>query len=211
MCMEKETAENDGAAPELRGLKTGDPEAIERLWADYFQRLVGLARKLLPKSARRDSDEEDVALSAFQSLCNGAAAGRFPKLDDREDLWRLLVVITLRKARRALRRGQTQKRGGAHVKGESAYLPGRSQDAPSGLAEILSEGPTPAFAAEVAEQCERLLERLGDDQLRSIALMKMDGYTVAEIAQKLDCSVRSVERGLQLIRTKWSTVLRSPE
>ena len=68
--MEKETDESDGPARELRGLKNGDPEAIERLWADYFQRLVGLARKMLPKSARREADEEDVALSAFQSLCN---------------------------------------------------------------------------------------------------------------------------------------------
>jgi DNA-directed RNA polymerase specialized sigma24 family protein len=192
-------------------LKTGDPAAIERLWADYFQRLVGLARTMLPRSARRDSDEEDVALSAFQSLCNGAKDGRFPNLADREDLWRLLVVITLRKARRALRRGQAQKRGGGQVKGESIYLPGGREDAPSGLADILGQGPTPAFAVEVAEQCERLLDRLGDDQLRSIAICKMEGYTVAEIAQKLDCGVRSIERGLQLIRTKWNSVLTNPE
>ena len=209
--MENERSENDGPAEELRGLKSGDPEAIERLWGDYFQRLVGLARKLLPQSARRDSDEEDVALSAFQSLCKGAAAGRFPKLDDRDDLWRLLVVITLRKARRALRRGQSQKRGGGQVKGDSPYSPAGRHDASSRLEEILSEGPTPAFAAEVAEQCEHLLDRLGDDQLRSIALLKMDGYTVGEIAQQLSCSMRAVERGLQSIRAKWSTALSRTE
>jgi RNA polymerase sigma factor (sigma-70 family) len=211
MGMEKETDEDDRSARELQGLKSGDPEAIERLWGDYFQRLVGLARKMLPQSARRDADEEDVALSAFQSLVTGAAAGRFPKLDDRDDLWRLLVVITLRKARRARRRGQSQKRGGGQVKGDSPYSPAGRQDASSGLADILAEGPTPAFAAEVAEQCERLLDRLGDDQLRTIALLKMDGYTVGEIAQQLSCSVRSVERGLQLIRAKWSTALSQPE
>src|SRR5271166_5328142 len=108
-------SESDAHPPELRGLKSGDPAAIEQLCADYFHRLVGLARTMLPKSARQASDEEDVALSAFFSLCNGAAAGNFPKLDDRDDLWRLLVVITLRKARRAVRRGQAQKRGGGQV------------------------------------------------------------------------------------------------
>ena len=128
-------------------------------------------------------------------MCNGAAAGQFPKLDDREDLWRLLVVITLRKARRAMRRGQSQKRGGGRVSGDSAFMPDGKKQASGSLAEMLGEGPTPAFAAEVAEECERLLGQLGDEQLRSIALLKMEGYTVGEIAQKLFCGHRSVERG----------------
>jgi DNA-directed RNA polymerase specialized sigma24 family protein len=166
---------------------------------------------LLPKGSRRASDEEDIALSAFHSLCKGAAAGQFPKLDDHDDLWRLLVMITLRKARRALRRGRAQKRGGGRVKGESVFMTDNRSETPSGMQEILSEGPTPAFAAEIAEQCEKLLERLGDKQLRSIAVMKMDGFTVAEIAEELSCGHRSVERGLQLIRAKWSAALVHPE
>jgi DNA-directed RNA polymerase specialized sigma24 family protein len=207
MGMENETPESEVGASNVRGLKHGDPEAIERLWADYFQRLVALARKHLPKHSRRAADEEDVALSAFQSLCKRAAAGQFAKLDDREDLWRLLVVITLRKARRVMRRGQTQKRGGGRVSGDSGFTADAEKNAPSNLAELLGEGPTPAFAAEVAEECERLLGQLGDDQLRSIALLKMEGYTVAEIAEKMSCGHRSVERGLQSIRAKWSSSL----
>src|SRR5580704_13752091 len=120
--MESERNESARVVPYLRGLKDGDPAAIERLWGDYFKRLVGLARTFLPKNARRAADEEDVALSAFHSLCKGAADGRFSKLDDRDDLWKLLVVITLRKARRAVRRGQSQKRGGGRVKGESVFM-----------------------------------------------------------------------------------------
>jgi DNA-directed RNA polymerase specialized sigma24 family protein len=209
--METIMRESDEAVPDLRGLKDGDPQAIERLWDDYFQRLVGLARTFLPKGGRRAADEEDVALSAFHSLCKGAAAGQFPELGGRDDLWRLLVVITLRKARRALRRAQSQKRGGGHVKGESVFISAKGQEAPSGLQEMLGQGPTPAFAAEVAEECERLLDKLGDHQLRSIAIMKMDGYTVAEIAQELSCGHRSVERGLQLIRAKWQSALTHPE
>ena len=48
-------------------------------------------------TCRRAADEEDVALSAFDSFCRGAEQGRFPQLDGRDDLWHLLVVITVRK------------------------------------------------------------------------------------------------------------------
>ena len=59
-------------------LKAGDPDAAQELWERYFRRLVGLARKKLRAAPRRAADEEDVALSAFDSFCRGAEQGRFP-------------------------------------------------------------------------------------------------------------------------------------
>ena len=167
-----------GPAPELRGLKQGDPAAIERLWADYFQRLVALAAETSAEGLAASFRRGRRGARAFQSMCNGAAAGQFPKLDDREDLWRLLVVITLRKAHRVMRRGQSQKQGGGRASGDSPFIRWREAGVrePGGSAR---RGPTPAFAAEVAEECERLLGQLGDEQLRSIALLKMEGYTVS--------------------------------
>src|SRR5438105_897393 len=84
-------------------LRGGDPAAIQRLWEAYFPRLVGLARKKLKEVPRRAADEEDVALSAFDSFCDGAARGRFPQLADRDDLWHVLVTITARKALQLMR------------------------------------------------------------------------------------------------------------
>src|SRR2546423_11697663 len=101
-------------------LKGGDPAAIRRLWEAYFPRLVGLARKKLREAPRRAADEEDVALSAFDSFCDGAAQGRFPRLTDRDDLWHVLVTITARKAVQLVRHELRQKRGGGAVRGESA-------------------------------------------------------------------------------------------
>jgi hypothetical protein len=75
-------------------LQAGEPAAVQPLWERYFRRLVSLARKLLDKSPRAAADEEDVALSAFNSFCREAEAGRFPRLADRDSLWRLLVVLT---------------------------------------------------------------------------------------------------------------------
>src|SRR5206468_12688890 len=102
-------------------LKGGDAAAVQRLWEAYFPRLVGLARKKLREAPRRAADEEDVALSAFDSFCDGLAQGRFPQLTDRDDLWHILVLITARKALQLMRHEQRQKRGGGTVRGESVF------------------------------------------------------------------------------------------
>src|SRR4051794_32004303 len=96
----------------IRELQAGNQDAAQQLWERYFQQLVRLAQKRLPSRLRRQSDEEDVALSAFNSFCRAAAAGHYPKLADREDLWRLLVTITAHKAIHAARHAKRLKRGG---------------------------------------------------------------------------------------------------
>jgi RNA polymerase sigma factor (sigma-70 family) len=180
-------------------LREGDPAAAQRLWERYFERLVGLARKKLQGAARRVADEEDVALSAFHSFCQSAERGRFPELSDRDGLWRLLMVITARKAAHLLRDQRRRKRGGEGTPPDTP--PGGAEEAV--LEEILSREPSPEFAAQVGEEYRRLLECLGDDQLREVALWRMEGYTVEEIAAKLAYAPRSVKRKLRLIRTIW--------
>src|SRR5262245_20229120 len=73
-------------------------QAARLLWQRYFEQLVQRARARLQATHRGAGDEEDVALSAFKSVCMGIAGGRFPDLCDRNDLWRVLVVVTARKA-----------------------------------------------------------------------------------------------------------------
>src|SRR3954452_8298502 len=98
----------------------GEPAAAQRIWELYFHRLVGLARTKLQGLPRRAADEEDAALSAFASFCRAAEAGRFPQLSDRDDLWRLLVTLTERKAYNLVRDEHRQKRGSGAVQCESA-------------------------------------------------------------------------------------------
>src|SRR3954447_6495601 len=83
----------------LDGLRLGDDAAAQWLWEGYFARLVGMARKKLRGRRPRAADEEDVALSAFDSFCRGAEAGRFPRLNDRDDLWQVLVLLYRRRWR----------------------------------------------------------------------------------------------------------------
>src|SRR5262245_19519036 len=159
--------------------QAGDPAAAQQLWERYFGRLVALARVKLQGAQRGMADEEDVALSAFDSFYRGAQQGRFPQLNDRDNLWRLLVVITARKAANLKRDAGRQKRGG---RAEAEAAP-REPDAE--LEAVLSHEPSPEFAAQVAEECQRLLSGLGDELLRTVALAKMEGYTNEEIAQQL--------------------------
>ena len=176
----------------LDQLKRGDLAAAQPLWDRYFRRLVTLARRRRAALPRGAADEEDVALSAFDSFCRNAERGRFPHLLDRDGLWALLVVVTSRKASHLLRDQRRQKRGG----GERVEAT---------LEQVLSEEPGPEFAAVVAEEWRRLLGILGDRELESVAVWKMEGYTVEEIARRLGYAPRSVKRKLQMIRRLWET------
>jgi DNA-directed RNA polymerase specialized sigma24 family protein len=184
---------DDAVTVWLGQLQAGESAAARPLWEKYFHRLVGLARSRLRDSARRAADEEDIALSAFDSFCRNAEAGRFPDLTDRDSLWRLLATFTLRKAAHHLRDATRLKRGG-----------GTASAAESGvLEEVLAREPDPGLAAEVAEECERLLAALGDAELRRVALLRMDGYSISEVAKEIGCAPTSVKRKLQLIRKFW--------
>ncbi|MFT5092015.1 MAG: ECF-type sigma factor [Planctomycetales bacterium] len=201
----------------IQNLKDGESQAAQRLWELYFRRMVGMAREKLHGMPKRMADEEDVALSAFHSFCQGAEGGRFTQLVDRENLWPLLVSITAHKAVDLIRYHNRQKRGGTgHAARDSSVVGNVTRDGSksgtdkvrSGSAtlefeEIISQEPTPEFAAQVADEFQSLLARLEDDTLQSVALWKLEGFTNDEIAEKLDCVPRTVERKLQLIRTLW--------
>lgn len=188
----------------VTALKDGDAAAAQPLWERYHRRLVGLAREKLRTARRRAADEEDVVQSAFHSFFQGVAKGRFPQLDDRDNLWRLLVVITARKALDQLAREHAMRRGGGTVQGESRMSPGESGWDAAAIEQVVGDEPTPEFAAQVAEEYERLLDLLGDDSLRRVAVWKMEGLTTHEIAERLDCSRRTVARKLDTIRIIWS-------
>jgi len=190
----------------IGGLRAGDAAAAQPLWERYFDRLVRLARKRLASRAGGIEDEEDAALSAFDSFCAGLARGRFTALGDRDGLWKLLVVITARKAAALRDRRRALKRGGAFSRVVRAHPDpaGDSEEGDELLAQLVGQEPTPEFAAMVAEETRRLLSRLNDEQLRRIALDRMEGYTTEEIAERLGCARRTVARRLDLIRTIWS-------
>jgi DNA-directed RNA polymerase specialized sigma24 family protein len=178
-------------------LKNGDRGAAEALWRGYFHRLVALARDRLRGTPCRAAAEEDVALAAFDSFYRRAERGQFPKLAGRDDLWQILYVLTVRKAVDLSRREARQPGGGARGRPTG-------QQAEVDLERLLGSEPTPEFAAQMADECRRLLDRLGDETLRAVAAWKMEGQTNAAIAARLGCVDSTVERKLGRIRDLWS-------
>ncbi len=177
-------------------------EASRRLWERYFTRLARVAQVRLRAVVRSPADGEDVALSVFDSFFQGVAAGRFPELGNRDDLWRLLVTITARKAHNQRRDEGRQKRGGGRVVGEGA-LGGADPTGDDFLAQVAGNEPTPEFAAMVTDEYRRLFGSLTDESLRMVALLKLEGHSNEEIAKSLDCGLRTVERKLEVIRKRW--------
>jgi DNA-directed RNA polymerase specialized sigma24 family protein len=175
-------------------LQAGDAAVVQQLWERYFRRLVGLARLKLRGAPRRAADEFDVALSAFASFCRNAERGRFPQLLDRDGLWRLLVVFTARKASHQVRDEGRRPTIAPEAAGS---------DEGSVLEQVLSREPSPEMAAQMAEQYRRLLAVLGDRELEAVAVARMEGYSVEEIAERLDYAPRSIKRKLRLIRSLW--------
>jgi DNA-directed RNA polymerase specialized sigma24 family protein len=188
----------------LQRVRGGDEDAIARLWDDYYLHLVRIAAKRLPANLRRAGDEEDIALSAFHSFIAGIREDHFPDLQGRDNLWGLLITLTGRKVHAHLRHQTRQKRGGGSVRGESVFIDRTGDQRAGGIGGVTGDTQAADVQAELAEACEELLNQLSDEQLKQIAIMRMDGFLVDEIAERLQLSKRAVERRLQLIRRTWS-------
>jgi len=198
---------HDSVARWIAKLKEGDEQAAQRLWERYYEKLVQYARKRMSGLPRRVADEEDMAIRAFDSFYRGVSNGRFPQLEDHNDLWQILVMITARKVINERNYHRRQKRGGGKVRGESVFASAGRGIENRQLEQIVGDEPAPEFAAEVAESLQQLLEQLDDALLRQTAIAKMEGYSNHEISERLGCSLRSVERKLKTIRSIWSRTL----
>jgi RNA polymerase sigma factor (sigma-70 family) len=179
----------------IRAVQEGSNSAVRPLLEAYFDRLVQLASKRLQNLPALGGYDEDLALRSFHSVYRRLRDPARPlDLAGRDDLWRLLATRTISRAIDLIRR---------HRPGE---VPGE-QD----VTQLLTRGPTPEEAAEVADECRRLLDLLGEPELRQIALWKVEGYTNEEIAARLDCVSRTVERKVRRIRLLWQHELKDLE
>lgn len=187
----------------LQPLQAGDPAAAEFLWDRYFERVLQLARRQLLGVRDRSRDAEDVALSALNALCHAARGGKLAAVADRDDLWRLLATCTINRSRNLRRDSLRLKRGGDCIE---VPLPRASRLQPAEVAE-----PTPAEAAQLADDLRSLIDRLDREdpsqRLRQVALWKLEGYTDQEIARRQACSRKTICVRLSLIRALWREML----
>lgn len=185
----------------MRQLEAGRAEAAQPLWEHFCKKLMALAEQRLSPKLRRTYDHEDAAVSAFHSLCRVITDRRPSELNDRVNLWRLLVTITERKITNRTRDEQREKRDIRKTISESClvHVSGRG----SGFDDLPGREPSPEFAVEFADLCGSLLDSLDDDVLRQVAQLTLQNYDTNEVAQKLGVTRRTVERKLLIIRARW--------
>lgn len=198
-CASLMTVETPGSVTHwLTLLRAGDPQAAEFLWDRYFAQVLHLAHRQLLGLRDRSRDAEDVALSTLNALCHAASHGRMANVQDRHDLWRLLVTCTLNRARNLRSHENALKR-------RAELAAATRPDA--GLANVESTEPTPEEAAQLADELRHMMQRLDAEdpthRLREVALLKLEGYTVEEIARRQQCARKTVSLRLSVIRGLW--------
>jgi len=188
----------------LPALQNGDEQAAERLWKEYFIKTVQLAKRRMGGLRLCAADEEDVALSAMNSFCR-MAKNRDEPIADSTELWKLLSTIVRRKANKERQRQFADRRQEHRLVGESGFAPknkddGESEGNKNGIAQFSGREPSPELAMELAETWERILKLPGAEEL---VPLKSDGYSNSEIAEKLGCSTRTIQRTLEKIKKEW--------
>ena len=176
---------------EMARLSDGHPEAAAALFDRYARRLVGLVRARLDDRLRTKLDPEDVMQSVFRTFFRRHADRGF-ELDNWDGLWALLAQIACRKCgrqwefyfseKRDLRRGAASGERGSVVPDD-----------------FVTAEPTPAEAAALSELLE-LLFRERPPRSRRVVEMRLQGYTVPEIAREVGCTERTVFRVLGELR-----------
>jgi RNA polymerase sigma factor (sigma-70 family) len=187
----------------LDQMRQGNADATQALWERYFKSLIAHARQQLQGSSCGITDEEDAALSAFHSLYQALREGRYPELSDRVSFLRLLRSITENKVADQRRYDGAEKRGEGKVKRESEFANEDWSSDGGFLDQAAKTLTTPDVLAGMSETYCKQLERLADPVLQEIVHAKVQGYTNVEIAAQLNCSERTIERRLELIRKKW--------
>jgi DNA-directed RNA polymerase specialized sigma24 family protein len=188
----------------LRAAENHDEAAAQALFDRYFDRVQALARRKLAKSSRRVVDEEDIAITTFHACLDRVRSNRFPPLKDRNELWRLLVKITDRKACDVLRKHLSAKRGAGRVRGESVFFFSGSEQSVTGIGRVADQGARHSLAVQFADEYRKLMALLSDDGLREVARLIISGFSTSEIAKETNRTQRTVQRRLRMILDVWN-------
>lgn len=196
-------AERGSVTNLIFALREGSSTAATGLCDRYYNRLVRLARRWLEgMPTLRADDEEDAALSAIRSMLLGVSNGKFPRVVDRSNLWRLLCSITYRRLLKQVEYEHRLKRGGGKVATEADF-PQDPDAHDSPLDRVADRRIGPEHAVIFAEGSRILLDILPSEELKSIALYRLEGFTDEEIAKKHDVTRRTIVRKVALIRGHW--------
>lgn len=186
---------DDSVTEWIQLARRGCPSAAAKLWGRYFQSLTRYAGSRIPRTLRSIRDGEDCASEAFQALFEGFESGRLDGLNSRDDMWLLLTVIASRKV---VNHSISEQR-----RGLSQRVEVDRKELEAGETVLGHSSINPAWLIELRETIEEQFLKLPDDLYRQIARLRLNGYTVIEIAGRVRLSPKTISRKLKLIRKLW--------
>lgn len=184
----------------IRELKAGNNDALSKLWDRYFPKAKQRARHHFGKNPRVVRDEEDIAMSVMGALFKDAS---LIDVADREDLIRLLLVVTKRKVSSEKRSQKSRSRGGGKV----AVVTDLSDLLKNFVSNQKGDIASPESLAVMSEQYQILMDSLPDEFYRDIVRLKLKGKTIQEVAKDLDVVPRTIHRKLKTIQSTWLETL----
>lgn len=183
-------------------------EAAQKIWDEYSGRLAAMVRRHLSRRVVVREDEDDVLQSMFKSFCDGQRRAE-RALENRDELWRRLVLITMRKVANAANRHTAARRDVRREVSCSGELQLDDSFSSWAVDVMRSSSPGPEEAAVLEEEVGVLLASLTSEQ-RKVAILRMEGHTNAEIAAMIGRSLPSVELKFKLIRARLDARCGSP-
>ncbi len=179
----------------FRFRENGNEIAALKLWDRINPRVRELSRRWIQKIGLPVSfDEDDVTISVFAAFCDRLRSGQLPDLKDRDGLWRLLILMTARKANDHAKAAHAQKRTNG-LENPDVGL--------HAISELRDTQLEPSIEVMMEDQCQAMLKALGDPVLESMVLLKLEGYSNVEIAERLKYSRRTIQRMLELVKDIW--------
>lgn len=174
--------------------RQGKQEAASELYRRYSQRLRALAHAQLSANLGTRVEVDDIVQSVFGSFFRGVH-GALYDVPAGEVLWKLLLVIALHKIRNHGTYHQADKRDVRRTVSTDDTIAAAHSD----------DGAAQAFLQMVVEDA---LSRLSPNH-RQMVELRMEGFSVEEIAGKTERARRTVERTLQQARAKLGKLLES--
>ena len=177
----------------------GSSAALERICQRYYERLAAIAGRKL-QGGGRVADRHAIANEAIYDFFSRSQAGDFENVSNRGELLPLLIRLTKDRVTDEIRRLTAQKRGGGKTRGNSIFAPTTRADAGHGFDAFADTLDSPSTRQIVREEAARILDRLPDQTMRTIVILRLEGYKNEEIARELDVSLATVERKRRRIR-----------
>lgn len=183
----------------LNRVAEGDSLAENQLYQQFCRKLIALAAVKISTAFRSKVDAEDIVQSVYRSFFIRFRADRV-QVESWESLWSFLACVTIRKCSEKSRRLMAEKRGGGTVTSLSEAIENGA------IASNSSPEPSPEELLVLEETIAELLEPFSESQADIIRL-RMEGFTFAEIGEKIGRTERTVYRSMNELRDRMAAML----